>query len=213
MHKTAGSVLAAGTMTVALAFTSPGIAAASADGPGIPNPPTATGHEIAEGTDYPDAESHPASTENFTAADRPSSNTIDKIIIHVTQGSWEGSLSWFQDPAAGVSAHYTVRSSDGKVGQSVRESDIAWHAGNWEYNQTSVGIEHEGYVDDSAWFTEEMYSSSAKLTADIAAEYGISVDREHIIGHNEVPGADHTDPGEHWDWDHYLGLVNQYMSQ
>ncbi|HEV7628421.1 MAG TPA: N-acetylmuramoyl-L-alanine amidase, partial [Streptomyces sp.] len=26
---------------------------------------------------------------------------------------------------------------------------------------------------------------------------------------NEVPGADHTDPGRHWDWRRYMRYVRQ----
>lgn len=214
MRKKLGITMGVGAAVTVLTLSLSGMASAEAGGAGIANPPTAAeaGHVYAAGVDYPDAESHPAAGENYTAASRPSSNKIDKIVIHVTQGSWEGSLSWFQNPEAQASAHYTVRSSDGKIGQSVRESDIAWHAGNWEYNETSVGIEHEGFIDESKWFTEEMYKSSAKLAVDIAKEYDIPLDRDHIIGHVEVPGADHTDPGKHWDWDHYMELLKSYSA-
>ena len=128
-----------------------------------------------------------ASSYNYTAANRPSSNRIDKIIIHVTQGSWSSAINAFQNSTHQASAHYTVRSSDGFVGQSVREKDIVWHAGNWPYNQTSIGIEHEGYVSDPKWFTDAMYRSSAKLSAYLAKKYGIPIDRNHIIEHVEVP--------------------------
>ena len=43
----------------------------------------------------------------------------------------------------------------------------------------------------------------------VCARYGIPVDREHIIGHVEVPGTDHTDPGPGWDWKKYLRLVEE----
>ena len=81
--------------------------------------------------DYSGATSYPAYSGNYTTANRPSSNPINKIIVHVTQGSWSSAINWFQNSSAQVSAHYTVRSSDGFIGQSVREKDIAWHAGNW----------------------------------------------------------------------------------
>jgi N-acetyl-anhydromuramyl-L-alanine amidase AmpD len=110
--------------------------------------------------EYPGSTLYPASSSNYLVASRPASNPINKIIIHVTQGSWAGAINWFQDPKAQVSVHYTVRPSDGAVGQAVREKDIAWHAVNWLYNQTSIGIEHEGFVSDSNWFTEAMYRSS-----------------------------------------------------
>jgi N-acetyl-anhydromuramyl-L-alanine amidase AmpD len=89
----------------------------------------------------------------------------------------------------------------------IRELDVAYHAGNRSYNERSVGIEHEGFVDRPEDFTDAMYAASARLAAGVCVRYGIPVDREHIIGHVEVPGTDHTDPGEHWDWDRYLKLV------
>jgi N-acetyl-anhydromuramyl-L-alanine amidase AmpD len=152
-----------------------------------------------------------ASPDNYTAANRSYSNPINKILIHVTQGPWAGATKWFLDPNAQASSHYTVRSSDGFIGQSVKEKDIAWHAGNWLYNQTSVGIEHEGYVSDPKWFTDVMYDSSAKLSAYLCNKYGIPIDRAHIIGHNEVPYPNnHTDPGSYWDWNKYIGYVKNY---
>ena len=106
----------------------------------------------------------------------------------------------------GAAAHYVVR-KDGHITQMIRELDVAYHAGNRSYNERSVGIEHEGFVDRPEDFTAEMYAASARLTAGICARYDIPVDREHIIGHVEVPGTDHTDPGKHWDWDRYMKLV------
>ncbi|MGQ5259810.1 N-acetylmuramoyl-L-alanine amidase [Micromonospora sp. ZYX-F-536] len=159
-------------------------------------------------TDYGPAAWAPASTSNYTVASRPGSHPVNRVVIHMTQGSYAGSISWFQNPAAKVSAHYTFRSSDGAVTQSVREKDIAHHAGNWTYNTRSIGIEHEGYVDNPAWFTDAMYRASAALTRSLTTRYGIPRDRAHIIGHVEVPGATHTDPGPNWNWTYYLQLVN-----
>ncbi|MCF0092414.1 N-acetylmuramoyl-L-alanine amidase [Micromonospora sp. MH99] len=159
-------------------------------------------------TDYGPAAWAPASTSNYTVASRPGSHPVDRVVIHLAQGSYAGTVSWFQNPAAQASAHYTVRSSDGAVTQSVREKDIAWHAGNWTYNTQSIGIEHEGYVDNPAWFTDAMYRGSAALTRSLTTRYGIPRDRAHIIGHVEVPGATHTDPGPNWNWTYYLQLVN-----
>ena len=58
-----------------------------------------------------------------------------------------------------------------------------------------------------AYFTEALYQESAKLTAGICERYGIPRDRAHIIGHYEVPGTDHSDPGVYWDWQRYLRMV------
>lgn len=164
---------------------------------------------------------YPASPTNYVVAHRPGSNPITMAIIHVAQGSFTGVINWFQNPSANVSSHYIVRSSDGFIAQAVREKDIARHAGNPSYNQTSIGIEHEGYVDDPTSFTDAMYRSSAKLTASLAHKYGIPVDRRHIIGHDEVPNprkpgqyggvSGHRDPGPHFDWEKYMGYIYAFL--
>ncbi|RVU27689.1 N-acetylmuramoyl-L-alanine amidase [Streptomyces antnestii] len=158
--------------------------------------------------DYPGAESVPASTSNYTVSNRPTSYPLNYVIIHVTQETYANTLAIFQNPAKKVSAHYVVRSSDGHVAQCVRERNIAWHAGNWDYNTRSIGIEHEGWVDQPQYFTDALYQSSANLTAAICTKYGIPKDRQHIIGHYQVPGTDHTDPGPYWDWTRYIRMVN-----
>ncbi|WP_433414071.1 N-acetylmuramoyl-L-alanine amidase [Microtetraspora malaysiensis] len=157
--------------------------------------------------DYPPANWVAASSSNYTASSRPSAYAIDRVVIHVTQGSYAGSISWFQNPSAQVSAHYVVKSSNGEITQMVREKDVAWHAGSWSYNTRSIGIEHEGYISEASWFTDAMYRASAALTRAICDKYGIPKDRAHIIGHNEVPGATHTDPGSYWNWTTYMNYV------
>lgn len=150
-----------------------------------------------------------ASEANLRYADRPDDFTVDRVVIHVTEGSYATAVRVFRDPLHAAAAHYVIRGKDGHIAQMARELDVAFHAGNRAYNERSIGIEHEGFVDKPETLTDVMYRSSACLAADICARYDIPVDRSHIIGHNEVPGATHTDPGPHWDWDKYIRLVRQ----
>jgi hypothetical protein len=160
----------------------------------------------AVGAEYPGALWSAASPSNYTPG--RTGGSIQYIVIHTMQGSYAGSISWFRNPAASCSAHFNIRSSDGEITQMVSEGDTAWHAGNWTYNQRSIGIEHEGYIaDPGRWYTEAMYASSARLVRHLCDKYGIPMDRAHIIAHIEVPGATHTDPGPGWDWTHYMNLV------
>lgn len=156
-----------------------------------------------QGADYPGASWDPASSSNYQVG---RTQAITTIVIHVTQGSYAGTISWFKNPSAQVSAHYVVRSSDGQITQMVAEKDTAWHARS--ANPYAIGIEHEGYVDQPSWFTDAMYRSSAALVKNIADRRGIPKDRDHIKGHSEMPGNDHTDPGPNWNWDYYMQLVN-----
>lgn len=159
--------------------------------------------------DYPGAQWLPADPANYRPARRPRSHPIDYVVIHVTQEHFDDAVAVFQNPARKTSAHYLVRSADGHIGQCVREKDIAWHATNPDYDNRSIGITHEGWVNSTAWFTEEMYASSAALTAAVCARYAIPLNRTHILGHHEVSRATHTDPGANWDWDHYLELARK----
>ncbi|MER6283300.1 N-acetylmuramoyl-L-alanine amidase [Streptomyces sviceus] len=151
---------------------------------------------------------------NHDLGDRPASQSIKYIVIHDTEGSWEGVLNLVQDPTY-VSWNYTLRSTDGHIAQHVKAKDVAWHAGNWYINAKSIGLEHEGFLaSPDAWYTEAMYRSSARLVKYLSAKYGIPLDRQHILGHDNVPGPTtstvagmHTDPGPYWDWRHYFELL------
>ncbi|MFJ8164618.1 N-acetylmuramoyl-L-alanine amidase [Streptomyces sp. NPDC096136] len=154
----------------------------------------------------------PASPANWRMADRPDDYRVDRIVVHVTQGDFASSVDAFKNPFHKASAHYIVR-QDGHVEQMVRELDVAFHAGNRSMNERSVGIEHEGFVDRPQDFTDAMYAASARLAADVCRRYGIPVDRTHFLGHSEVPGADHTDPGPHWNWDRYLRTVREELAR
>ncbi|MGW1161468.1 N-acetylmuramoyl-L-alanine amidase [Streptomyces sp. NPDC002519] len=151
---------------------------------------------------------------NHDLGDRPASQRIRYIVIHDTESQWDDVLKLIQDPTD-VSWNYTVRSTDGLIAQHVKAKDVAWHAGNWYVNATSIGIEHEGFLAaPDAWYTEAMYRSSARLVRYLAGKYGIPLDRQHILGHDNVPGPTastipgmHTDPGPYWDWRHYFELL------
>lgn len=155
----------------------------------------------------------PADPSNYTPSNRPSSYPIQYVIIHTTQGSYEGTISWFQNPNSNVSAHYVLRSNDGHSTQMVLHKDIAWHAGNWTYNTLSIGTEHEGWVDQNGWYTDEIYKKSAYITRSMINLFNVPYDRQHIIGHNQVPGSTHTDPGPYWDWTYYMRLVGYLPHQ
>ncbi|MFB7275279.1 N-acetylmuramoyl-L-alanine amidase [Streptomyces sp. NPDC056244] len=151
---------------------------------------------------------------NHDKADRPAAQSIDYIVIHDTEGSWDTTIKLIQTPDY-VSWNYTLRSSDGHIAQHVLAKDVAWHAGNWYVNAKSVGLEHEGFLTaPDAWYTEAMYRTSARLVRYLADKYDIPLNRQRILGHDNVPGTTtasipgmHTDPGPYWDWAHYFQLL------
>ncbi|MFE6976602.1 N-acetylmuramoyl-L-alanine amidase [Streptomyces sp. NPDC057682] len=152
----------------------------------------------------------------YTPAVRPAQGVdIRQIVIHDTEGDYASSLSTLTNPETAASANYLVRASDGLVTQMVENKDLAWHAGNWTLNMHSIGVEHEGYaIKEGSWYSESQYESTSALVKFLAQKYGIPLDREHIIGHDEVPvqldrniSGTHWDPGPYWDWNHFMGLM------
>ncbi len=140
----------------------------------------------------------------YTAGRR---SAIDRIIIHTTEGRYEGAISWFRDPANPyrTSAHYVIRSADGEITQMVREGDTAHHERN--NNARSIGIEHEAFIAQPRWYTLAMYRSSASLVRYLCRKYNIPMDRQHILAHSETDPSRRDDPGPHWDWDLFMQMV------
>jgi N-acetyl-anhydromuramyl-L-alanine amidase AmpD len=137
------------------------------------------------------------------------------VVIHITDGgsSIEGPLSWFQNPASGVSAHYIV-GQNGEVVQMVRDRDIAWHANS--ANGDSIGIEHcarapnaQGPTDPGLMPTPLQYAASGALVRWLCEQYGIPMDRDHILGHSEADTRTSRRgcPNAVWDWSYYMEML------
>ncbi|HEV7454219.1 MAG TPA: N-acetylmuramoyl-L-alanine amidase [Candidatus Saccharimonadales bacterium] len=160
--------------------------------------------------------SDPSDYGNYDPANRPQDMKIKYIIIHDTEGSYDSAINHFIDTHSYVSGNYIIRSSDGAITEMVRPSDVSWGAGDWYVNMHAINIEHEGVAaQGAAWYTEAMYQSSATLVRYLAQKYDIPLDRQHIIGHGDVPtlspgrmAGQHWDPGPYWDWNHYMDLLH-----
>ncbi|WP_431968017.1 N-acetylmuramoyl-L-alanine amidase [Actinacidiphila sp. bgisy160] len=158
----------------------------------------------------------PAAPSNGQVSDRPANGIrIDSIVIHDIEGSYESAIATFQAPGSSAASHYVMRSSDGAVTQMMPTKDIAFHAGNYSSNMHSIGIEHEGYAAHGAsWYTEAQYEATAELVKYLSGRFGIPLDRQHIVGHDNVVSPDsahasgmHWDPGTFWDWEHFMDLL------
>lgn len=131
---------------------------------------------------------------------------IDILILHYTgMVDAESALSRLCDPAAKVSAHYTIDES-GTVYRHVDETRRAWHAGvsYWagerDINTRSIGIElvnpgHDlGYRD----FPRAQMDALIELARGIVARHKIPPAR--VLAHSDVAPARKVDPGEKFDW-------------
>lgn len=101
-----------------------------------------------------------------------SGKKINKIVIHHNAGNLtvQGCYNTWQTREA--SAHYQVESS-GKIGQLVWDKDTAWHAGDWNANLTSIGIEHADITANPWKISEACLDNGAHLVAALCKYYGL----------------------------------------
>jgi N-acetylmuramoyl-L-alanine amidase len=146
--------------------------------------------------------------------DRPSPNHDDRggaaivmLVLHYTgMKSAEEALTRLCDPAAKVSAHYTI-DEDGTVYAHVPEARRAWHAGQsyWasasDINARSIGIElvNPGHEFGYREFAEDQIASLITLCHSILMRHAIPSWR--VLGHSDVAPARKEDPGELFPWE------------
>jgi hypothetical protein len=94
---------------------------------------------------------------NFTADGQES---VRGVVLHIMEGTLDGSDSWFRNNASQASAHFGV-GKDGRIYQWVDTADRAWAqaAGN----RTWLSIEHEGHAGDT--LTAKQLTASAHIIA------------------------------------------------
>ena len=138
-------------------------------------------------------------TPNKSKAPRESTS-IDTVIIHYTGSmSTEGTLQWFSNHDAKVSAHYVI-SRSGKVFQYENWRTTLWHAGKSEWNgrsslnRTSIGIELVGTYHSG--FELKQMSALSGVLRQLYKELPI----KYILGHEQVSPGRKTDPGPSFNW-------------
>jgi N-acetylmuramoyl-L-alanine amidase len=146
--------------------------------------------------------------------DRPSPNhdargdaPIDMLVLHYTgMPTAEAALMRLTDPAAKVSAHYTI-DEDGTIYAHVPEARRAWHAGiSWwggetDINARSIGIElvNPGHEFGYRPFADAQIAALTTLCHGILMRHPIPSAR--VLGHSDVAPARKQDPGELFPWE------------
>lgn len=156
------------------------------------------------------------------------------IVDHITDGSAQSCINWFNSSNNTQSSAHFLVARDGKVYQFVAIEDNAWANGisasdipkakaaivkskgvnpNWY----SVSIEHEGvYKETHGALTRAQLESTIMLHKYIIAyvkdKYNkvIPVDRDHILGHYEIdPVRKPFCPGEKFPFDYIIAELNK----
>ena len=120
---------------------------------------------------------------------------VTHITLHIMAGFLAGTDATFLNTSSQASAHYGIGSS-GTIHQYVNERDGSWSDANYESNNTTISIEHEGGIA-SAQCTDACVEASAQLCADIARRYGWprlwhDGTKGNVWLHREIHGTDHA---------------------
>lgn len=95
--------------------------------------------------------------------------------------TFDGVVGWLCDKRSGVSAHLVVEA--GRAAWLVDAQDIAWHAGNWAGNASTVGIECNPRASAAD------YKAVAEVIADLRNVYGdITIFSHDYWTATECPG-------------------------
>lgn len=113
---------------------------------------------------------------NHTAGRQGSA--ITDIVLHWMDGTLAATDAHFANPGSHVSAHYGIE--NGTIHQYVALADTAWHAGDWQENTHSIGIEHSAAPGRDA--TPATVAASVATNVALCRKYGI--DPSHIYPHN-----------------------------
>lgn len=148
----------------------------------------------------------PANDNNFTYG--RSGYSIQKITLHHTASvmSCESIGYLWQNPNRETSSHYGI-GVDGRIGQYVDESCIAYTDSNWQSNCTSITIENSNDSVGGEWHVSDAtLESLINLCADIAIRnhLGLLVVGQNLTWHSMYAAT--TCPGD------YLRSKMQYIA-
>ena len=128
---------------------------------------------------------NPADVSNYT---KGRTKAVDRIVIHhAATTSFDGIGTTFKNPSRNASAHFGV-GRNGNVDQYVDVANTAWHAGNWDVNCSSIGIENVNSTGAPDWGIDEAtVDTLVELVYDLAKQNGLlplSVGK-NLFGHKD----------------------------
>jgi len=132
------------------------------------------------------------------------------VVVHETEGSYAGAVSWLRNPKAQASAHLVLREDGLQAAQLVPWHMKAWHAEN--ANTYTLGIELAGKT--ALPNRDEQLHRAARIVGWWCVTYRIPVHQGDSKGHGGIVrhldlgwfGGGHHDPGG-FDWPTFLRMV------
>lgn len=110
------------------------------------------------------------------------------VVLHIAEGSYEGTISWQKNPSSDVSSHFVKGKVDGEEAQIVDTDTTAWTqaAGNGHW----LSIENAGFVPDK--LTASQVEFAAQVLARAHKVYGVPL---QVTGDPNGRGLGHHSMG------------------
>jgi N-acetylmuramoyl-L-alanine amidase-like protein len=123
------------------------------------------------------------------------------LVVHTAEGSYEGTISWQQNPASAVSSQFVVGKNPGEWAQMMDDHDEAWTQrdgnGHW------LSSENAGFGSRGEALTAWQVEANAQLLAEAHRRYGVPLEvavnpNGRGLGHHSMGGTGCTQ----WNWGH-----------
>ncbi|MCS7224946.1 MAG: N-acetylmuramoyl-L-alanine amidase [Armatimonadetes bacterium] len=139
---------------------------------------------------------------------RPKGVIPTVIVLHSTEGAFDGAVSWLSNPQSNASAHFVI-GRDGRIAKLVPLSDAAWHVRGqikWagsphSLNAVSIGIELEAYPG-AYDYPDSQLNALADVVRQICRTYPI----EAVIAHKHCDPKRRSDP-THFPWKRFWSVL------
>ena len=140
----------------------------------------------------------------------------DQIVVHHTGNAVDDDLSVAEIDASHkgqgwtcIGYHYVIR-KDGTVEQGRPHWTVGAHA--YGHNSHTIGIHVCGNFEE-AEPTDAQIESLAILLANLCTDYGLPIDRDHIVGHRELMSTACPGANLYEMMDTVVGKANFYAMQ
>ena len=140
----------------------------------------------------------------------------DMAVVHHTGNPWDDDLSAAEIDASHkaqgwtcIGYHYVIR-KDGTVEQGRPHWTVGAHA--YGHNSHTIGIHVCGNFEEAVP-TDEQIESLAMLLANLCTDYGLPIDRDHIVGHRELMATACPGRNLYEMMDVIVGKANFYAEQ
>lgn len=142
------------------------------------------------------------------------------VVVHIAEGYYAGTISWFKNPLARAATHFVVGKEENQCVQMVKYADAAihagWNKGTWPNytgispNFISVGIENAGFTGDE--LTDWQYRCNAWIIAEVAKRYKFEPTPLTVLPHSALNQVSRKNcPGKGVDMGRLIEMAKERM--